>query len=183
MDVYAILKFLHIAFAIAWAGGGLALVVLAFLAERARDEERVITVVSLSGTFAPLVFGASSALVLIFGLLMVWIGGYTWSDAWIVLGFLGIVVLMAMAKLVFSPLGERFTSLSATPGKQPEALAAARRLMAFAKFDVVILFSIVLLMVAKPGWSDWPVLLVVAAVVALAGLAFLRPERQAAVAA
>jgi hypothetical protein len=136
----------------------------------------------LSGTFAPLVFGPSSALVLIFGLLMIWIGGYAWSDAWIVLGFLGIVVLLSLAAFVLSPVGERFTTLSATPGKRPEALAAARRLMAFARFDVVILFSAVFLMVAKPGWSDWPVLLAVAAVLALAGVALLRPERRVPVA-
>jgi hypothetical protein len=42
----------------------------------------------------------------------------------------------------------------------------------------VMLFSIVFLMVVKPGWSDWPALLVAAAAVMLGAASFLRPARR-----
>jgi uncharacterized membrane protein len=183
MDTYTALKFLHVAFAIAWLGGGLTMVLLGILAERARDEARLMTVVDQVVTVAHRVFIPSTGLVLLFGLLMVWTGGLAWGEAWVVLGLLGILVTGGLGARVLTPLAEKTARLSAEPGKQPEANAAARRLLAVAKFDMAMLFSIVLLMVAKPGWSDWPLLLVVAAVLALAGLAFLRPERQAVVAA
>lgn len=183
MDIYTALKFLHVAFAIAWLGGGLTMVLLGILAERARDEARLMTVVDQVVTVAHRVFIPSTGLVLVFGLLMVWTAGYSWADAWIVLGLLGILVTGGLGARVLTPLAERVKALSTTPGKGPEAYVAARRLLAIAKFDMMMLFTIVLLMVAKPGWSDWPVLLVVAAVLALAGLAFLKPARRVAVAA
>ena len=183
MDTYTALKFLHVAFAIAWLGGGLTMVLLGILAERARDEARLMTVVDQVVTVAHRVFIPSTGLVLVFGLLMVWTGGLAWGEAWVVLGLLGILVTGGLGARVLTPLAETTARLSAEPGRQPEANAAARRLLAVAKFDMAMLFSIVLLMVAKPSWSDWPLLLVVAAVLALAGLAFLRPERQAVVAA
>lgn len=178
MDVYTALKFLHIAFAIAWLGGALTMVLLGFLAERAQDEAQLMTVVDQVVTVAHKVFIPSTGLVLIFGLLMVWTGGLAWTDAWIVLGLLGILVTGGLGARVLTPLAEQAKALASTPGKQPEAFVAARRLLAVAKFDMVMLFSIVLLMVAKPSWSDWPVLLVVAAVLVLAGLTFLRPGRR-----
>jgi uncharacterized membrane protein len=183
MDTYTALKFLHIAFATAWLGGGLALVLLGMLAERARDEARLMTVVDQVVAVAHRVFIPSTGFVLLFGVLMVWTAGYSWGDAWIVLGLLGILVTGGLGARVLTPLAEQATTFAATPGKQPEAFAAARRLLAIAKFDMVMLFSIVLLMVAKPGWSNWPLLLVVAALLALAGLAFLRPSRRMPVAA
>lgn len=183
MDIYTLLKFLHIAVATAWLGGGFVLVLLAIMAERAQDEGRLMAAVNQVVAIAPRVFVPGSALVLVFGVLMVWLGGLAWGDAWIVLGFLGILATGGLGALVLTPLAERSKALAATPGQEREALAVARRLLTLAKFDLVMLFSIVLLMVAKPGWSDWPLLLVVAAVVALAGLAFLRPERRVPVAA
>lgn len=183
MDAYTLLKFLHVAAAIAWLGGGFVLVLLGIMAERARDEARFMTVVSQVVAVAPRVFVPGSALVLVFGLLMVWVAGYSWGDAWIVLGLAGVLVTGGLGALVLSPLAERSKTLAAAPGQEGKALAVARRLLALAKFDLAMLFSIVLLMVAKPGWSDWPVLVVAAAVLALAALAFLRPDRRLPVAA
>ena len=181
MDTYTALKFLHVAFAIAWLGGGLTMVLLGLLAERARDEARLMAVIGQVVLVAHRVFIPSTVLVLLFGVLMVWTAGYGWSEAWIVLGLVGIVVTGFLGARVLTPLAERSAKLSTEPGKGPEASAAARRLLAVAKFDMAMLFSIVLLMVAKPGWSNWPLLLVVAAVLALAGLAFLRPVSRTAV--
>ena len=180
MDSYTAFKFLHVAFAIAWLGGGLTMVILGVLAERARDEARLRTVVEQVVLAAHRVFIPSTGLVLLFGLLMVWTGGYGWGEAWIVLGFLGILVTGGLGALLLTPLAERVARLGATPGQGPEAAAAAHRLIAVAKFDMTMLFSIVLVMVAKPSWGDWPLLAALAAIVALAALAFLRPERRAA---
>jgi uncharacterized membrane protein len=177
MDAYTILKFLHIVAAIAWLGGAFVLVILAIMAERARDEARMMAVVSQVVAIAPRVFVPGTVLVLVFGLLMVWIGNLAW-DAWIVLGLVGILVTGGLGALVLTPLAGRSKALTATPGKEQEALAVARRLLALAKFDLVMLFSIVFLMVVKPGWSDWPALLVAAAAVMLGAASFLRPARR-----
>jgi uncharacterized membrane protein len=154
------------------------MVLLGMMAERSRDEARLFSVVSQVVLAAHRVFIPGTVLVLVFGVLMVWTGGLAWSDAWISLALVGIVVTGGLGARVLTPMAERIATLSKDPSKQPEAYATARRLIAVAKFDMVMLFSIVLLMVAKPGWSDWPILLVVAAALALAAVAFLRPERR-----
>lgn len=183
MDAYTILKFLHVVVAIAWLGGGFAMVFLAVLAERARDDARFMAVVGQTAHIAPRVFAPGSGLVLLLGVLMVWTAGYAWGEAWIVLGLLGILVTGGLGALVLTPLAERSKSLAAEPGREREALEVARRLMTLAKFDLVMLFTIVFLMVAKPGWSDWPALLLALAAVALGAVTFLRPERRVPVAA
>jgi uncharacterized membrane protein len=169
MDWYLIVKFLHVACAVAWLGGGLALVILGVLADRARNDAALMAVIGGVVRIAPIVFIPGSVLVLLFGLAMVWLGGWAW-EAWLVFGLAGIAVTGAVGTLVLGPLAEKSAKLNAE-GRQAEALTAGRRLLKYAKADYVIQFAIVFAMVVKPGWSDLGILLGMAGVVAL-GLLF-----------
>ncbi len=173
MDWYAIAKFLHVACAVAWLGGGLGLVILGVLAERARDGAGVMAVIAHVVRIAPLVFVPGSVLVLLFGLAMVWLGGWNW-EAWLVLGLAGIAATGLIGALVLGPLSERAMRLQAE-GRDAEALVAGHKLLRIAKADYVLQFAIVFAMVVKPGWSELGVLAGMAGVVVFGlGLILIR---------
>ena len=174
MDLYDIIKFLHIAASILWLGGAFTLVLLGIFAERSGDAARLRGVMQQITIIAPRVFVPGTGAVLVLGLLLVWVGGLAW-DAWLVLGLLGVLVTGGMGARILSPLAERAME-HFNEGREAEAVRETRRCIAIARFDLAMLFTIVFLMVAKPGWSDWSALLVAAAAVALGALALRRSE-------
>ena len=176
MDLYEILKFLHVAASILWLGGAFAVVFLGILADRARDTARLSAVIQQVTVIAPRIFVPGTVVVLVLGLLLIWVGNLAW-EAWTLLGLLGILVTGSLGAFVLSPLAERAKETFAE-GREAEALGHCRRCLSIARFDLVMLFAIVYLMVAKPGWTDWPALLVVALALVLGGVAFLRPEQR-----
>jgi uncharacterized membrane protein len=167
MDGYLIVKFLHVSAAVLWLGGGIALLVLAILADRARQREAFMAVIADVGKLAPVVFMPGSVVVLLSGLAMIWLGGIAW-DAWLVIGIAGIAVTAGLGALVLGPSAERITRLVQEPGLESEALAEGRHLLRIAKLDYVLQFTIVFAMVVKPGWTDAAILAGMAALVGLA---------------
>ncbi len=179
MDAYTTTKFLHVAIAIAWLGGGLSLVTLGVLADRAKSDADIMTAIKSVVTLAPRVFVPGSILVLITGLLMVWLGGLTW-DAWVVFGLIGVVATGSIGGALLGPLAERAMKLAGDSSTRAEALSCARRLIRLAKLDYVLQFAIVYAMVTKPGWQDVGTLLAIAAIVAVASAYFLRSGEELA---
>lgn len=181
MDWYHILKFIHVSAAFLWLGGGAALVLLAYLADRARDIDVLLRVVSLVVRIAPVVFMPGSLIVLLTGLGMVWFGQLGW-DAWVAFGLGGIAVTAGIGMAVLGPTCEKVAKLTAE-GRIPEAVQGARRLISVSKFDYTLQFLIVFAMVVKPGWADIALLGAMAMIGVAAGLWFLAPaadRRQAA---
>lgn len=175
MDLYSILKFLHIASAVIWVGGGFALMVLGICAHRARSAEDLLAVMRGVGFIGPRVFLPASVLVLVFGLGMVWAGGWAW-EAWLVLGLGGTLATALFGQFVLKPRADYIAALSADPRRRRDALRVAVELIALARIDYAVLFSVVGLMVLKPGWGDLPVLAAAGAVIAAAAL-LSRPGR------
>jgi uncharacterized membrane protein len=173
MDAYTVTKYLHVALAMIWLGGGLCLVLLGSIAERARNDQDLLSAMKSVVTIAPRVFVPGAVLVLLSGLLMVWLGGLAW-DAWNILGLLGVLVTASVGAVILTPLAERAVKLAAEGGGQAEALACGKRLLRVAKADYVLQFTIVYAMVAKPGWQNVGSLTAMAAIVAAGALYFLR---------
>jgi hypothetical protein len=76
--------------------------------------------------------------------------------------------------LVLGPSCERALKLADTHGADA-AIPALRRVQRLAIMDYAVQFAIVFLMVVKPSWSDFAVFGGIAAIIALAALAALRP--------
>jgi uncharacterized membrane protein len=172
-DWYAVFKFLHIAAAICWIGGGMVLMTLGILAERRKDTASYMTVIKQVTSLATVWFIPSSLATLIFGIVASAIGGL-WSEAWVILGLVGFAATFATGNFLIKPTAERIEKLDAE-GHHAAAEADAHRMLQVSKFDYVMLFSVVALMVLKPGWGDIVTLGIIAVVIAAGGVLFLRP--------
>lgn len=173
MDTFLILKFLHVSLAIIWLGGGMCLILLGVFLGRNPTPDRVMTIVRLVAVYAPRVFIPASVLVLLTGIAAVHYGGYGW-DAWVILGLGGVAFTGVFGGKVLGPMADTAVAQAATGGDAAGA-ATGMRLLTLAKFDYVVQFSIVFLMVVKPGWGDILPLGLVAAAIAAGAVLILRP--------
>ncbi len=171
MDCYSIAKFLHVACAVLWLGGGFGLMLAAVVADRARNRDDFLSAVRLTTILAPRIFIPGSLIVLALGLAMMWLGGWRW-DAWIVIGLAGFVAASAIGGGKLGPAAAA-TGRLAAEGRFAEAVATGRAMLRFAKVEYVIQAVIVFVMVAKPGWSDHAVLSALALAAGTAILAIL----------
>jgi Predicted integral membrane protein (DUF2269) len=129
-------------------------------------------------------FIPSSLAVLLFGIVLVADSPWSFSQLWIVLGLIGYLVSFGMGILYFKPEGERIGAIVQAEGPDaPELAARIRRLNAFGRFELLVLFLVVAAMVGKPtGGDGWT--LAIGAAVLVAGLALTlrtvtRDERDA----
>lgn len=181
MDWYTGAKFLHIVFAIMWLGGGLCVTVLAMRAERANDDAELMRVIQSVVYLSPRLIVPASALTLVFGLVMVWLG-QSFTDLWIIIGLTGFALTFAIGTGLIKPTTDRIAEIVAREGASPAAVAQAKRLLRVVKFDMVLLYTIVADMVLKPTTGDVGILTAMAVIVAAAAAMFLGPNRRPAVA-
>ncbi|MCU0911757.1 MAG: DUF2269 domain-containing protein [Rhodobacteraceae bacterium] len=182
MDTFTLFKTLHVAAAIVWIGGGVTLAVGGAVARRSGSAAQFVAVGRLVALLGPRVFLPASIATLVFGLLMVWTGGLAW-DAWLVLGLAGAVATALFGTFVLKPRAEAIGIVAGVPHRREDAVRLTADLLRLASVDYVILFTVVTLMVVKPGWSDTGLL---AGMAALAGasaavLLALQSRRPAAV--
>lgn len=178
MDLYVMLKFGHVAAAVVWLGNGSALVLLGMILSRRGDAQGFMALIGNVALLGPRLFLPASIATLLTGVALVLVGGHGWP-AWVVLGLAGIAFTALFGALVLGPSAERAVAMAARVGARV-AQADGRRLLRLAKFDYVVQFAIVFVMVAKPGW-DQPGALMAAAMAILAGaVAFLQAPRRIA---
>ena len=169
--LYLVFKFLHIATAVLWIGGGVTLAVLGALAQRQGSEERMLQAVESSALLGVRWFMPLSMLTLVFGIVATTLVGL-WSEAWVTLGLLGFLATFLTGILILKPRSEAIDS-AAKAGNRAVAILEARDLLRVAKFDYVVLFLVVADMVLKPAWSDWWFHLIAAIFVVAGWAAFM----------
>ncbi|QYK43245.1 MAG: DUF2269 family protein [Paracoccaceae bacterium] len=176
MDLYTGLKFMHVLCAVVWLGGGFAFILLgSVLVARASGDAAHGSLTALirhTAFIGPRLFMPASLLTLLTGISLVFAGGLGWP-AWIVLGLAGIAFTAVLGAVAIGPEAERL----AAQGPSVD-LAGAQRLMRLGRFDYVVQFAIVFLMVAKPGWGDQAVLGGVALAVLVGAVLCLRPAQR-----
>jgi hypothetical protein len=79
---------------------------------------------------------------------------------------------------VLKPTSEKFTA-HFEAGRAAEAKAQGAKMETVAKFDNVLLFSVIFDMVVKPGWSDVVPLVIIAIAVIGGAVVFLLPALMA----
>lgn len=169
MTAYDIAKFAHIAFAALWLGGGATMVLLGWLLGAPDRQDGFMAVVRQVALLGTRLFTPCSIATLLTGLVMVWQGGTGWP-AWIVLGCGGIAFGALYGGLVLGPLADR----AAAAADPCAGYAMGRRLLRLAAFEYAVQFSIVWVMVTKPGWADLPLLAPPAVAITVAAALVLR---------
>jgi uncharacterized membrane protein len=178
MDLYLLVKFLHVASAVIWIGTGLGLVILGIAAERKNDRDGFVRIVLNVAFMAPRVFVPASIAALVFGVIAAWMA-WGFTPLWVVLGILGYAATFITGNFFLGPRAGRVAAIVASEGHSERAAAVGRELLTLAKFDYLMLFVVVADMVLKPTPADWPVLAAMAVVIAAGAVAFLMPVLRA----
>ena len=172
MDWYSIFKFLHVTSAIIWLGGALTMVLLGVAADRAKDDNDLVGIVLKVAWAADRIFVPASVATLIFGLVATWIGGL-WSQLWVMIGLAGIVATIFIGVVILTPRAKKVKAAHAGGSVTAESVGLSKEILAIAKFDMAMLFTIVADMVLKPKPEHWITLAIMALVVVAAAAVFL----------
>ncbi len=152
MDSYDIVKFLHVLFAVIWVGAGLCITVLALRASRATDPAEIVKLGRDIAWLGNRFFVPASLATLIFGIITVLVGDWSFGDTWIVLGLVGYALTFITGAGYLGPQSERVAKLADEHGDtHPLAVQGMKKILAVSRIDQVVLLAVVLNMIIKPG--------------------------------
>jgi uncharacterized membrane protein len=172
MTWYEFLLWVHISASVIWVGAGFLLVVLAMRADRTDDEAQIARILNDNAWLATRLFIPASLTVVAAGVLLTIDGPWEWDQLWIVIGLLGYLATFLTGLTVLRPRGDAIAAAIERDGAMtPVSLADARRLLALARIDYVVLFLVIADMAMKPAGDDVGLLIGMAAIFAL-GLAW-----------
>ena len=178
MSYYDVLLFAHIAAAVVWIGGGVGLVILANRFFRSRDNAALKGLLDQATWFSTYIFVPSSLLVLLFGILLVIEGPWSFGQLWIVLGLLGFAATFVTGLFIVKPRGDAINAIMKRDGgMSDEAAAKTRELFLLTRIDYAVLFMVIADMALKPSSDDVWTLAAMAAVIAVVALLVVRAVR------
>jgi uncharacterized membrane protein len=152
LDRYELLKFVHIAAAIVWVGGGAAIQFFALRTMAARDGSRLAAFARDTDWIGNHVFIPSALLVVVLGFVLVWDGPYELGMTWVWLSLILFAVSFVAGAAFLGPESKRIgAQIDAEGVDSPAVQARIRRLIKLSRLDLVLLFAIVFLMVVKPA--------------------------------
>lgn len=152
LDGYTILKTLHVLLVVAWVGGALTLNILATRTVRSGDDARVVAMARDTAWIGTRVFAPTSILVLVFGVLTVLSGGYSFATPWILIGLIGIGITVITGSMFLGPENRRLAAMGGEGGgADQEFRRRMSRVLAIARIDLVVLALVIVDMVVKPG--------------------------------
>jgi uncharacterized membrane protein len=173
MDLSILLKFVHVTAAVLWVGGGFAIILVGLVMAGRATAETQIALTRATMLLAPRLFVPVSLITLGTGVALLFVAGWGWQP-FTVLGLAGILFTAGFGMFYLGPSCDRALKIEATEGAAA-ALPLLRRVQRLALMDYTVQFAIVFLMVVKPSWDDFAVFGGLAAVIALAVLATVRP--------
>lgn len=149
MEAFEVYKFLHIAAAIVWVGGGAVATVFAARLGAATPEHRLGFARDME--FASTrVFMPASLLTLLFGILMVVDSDvFAWEQAWVVIGLSAVVISAVLGMAYLGPQSAKL--VAELEAGDPAAAERIRGISLVSRLDLVVLFVAVWAMVVKPG--------------------------------
>ncbi|HEV2712193.1 MAG TPA: DUF2269 family protein [Gaiellaceae bacterium] len=168
MTSYELWLFLHVLAVIIWVGAVTAIDLLWFRAERTGDPAEMGRMGQLQQWLTPRLFIPSALAALVFGVLLVLDGPWSFGDVWIALGLLGFAATFLVGLLYLRPQGQRMGEIVARHGPtSPEARRHGKKLLVVARVQLLLLFLVVADMVLKPTSDDPWTLVVLAAILAV----------------
>ena len=162
MTRYDVFLFLHILSVILWVGAGTTVGLLWFHPDR----ELRRRIAPLGEWLGPRLFAPAALGALVFGLLLVHEGHWTFRPLWVRLGLSAFALSFVINAAVRAPLSRKLAG-------QPKRLEGT--LSALSRFDLSVLYLAVADMVLKPDASDTVFIVVAAMILAVtAGLVIMR---------
>ena len=152
IDAYTGLKFVHVLAAIVWAGGAVSANIIGTRIKASGDADRLVAFGRDTEWLGTHVYLPASLVVLVFGILTALKGHYSFSQAWLLIGIVGIVATAITGSAFLGPELKRISGLVESKGvADPEVAGRISRVIAVARIDLVVLLIVIFVMVTKPG--------------------------------
>ena len=150
MDVYEILKFLHVLLAIAAVGANTTYGI--WLSRAARDAKHLAFTLKGVKILDDRIANPAYALLLVTGIAMLFVRKIAWSTPWLLLSLILYAALVVLGLLGYTPTLRRQIAILGTKGPHsPEYRLLAARGVRLGALLAVLAIIIVFLMVAKPA--------------------------------
>lgn len=147
--VYDLLKFLHVAGAIAWVGGALTVTVLTARLASEPDIGAQAVLSDHAARLGQVLLGPAAALTLLAGMATSFAGGID-VTLWIAWGYLGVIGSIALGVTVIRRTTSALASAAADGGPQARIASLRRRVVGLQTLNIVLLLTVVAAMVFKP---------------------------------
>jgi uncharacterized membrane protein len=149
---YNTLKFLHVLAAITWVGGAIYAQALAIKVMREGDGAHLTRLAKDLGDLGQRLSVPASVSVLVFGVWLVAVSAWNFTDAWILIGLTGIAIIIVTGAFFLGPEAQRLGTLAGERDPtDPDIQGRIRRILAISRIDLVVLVLVVADMVFKPG--------------------------------
>jgi len=149
---YDTLKFFHVLAAITWVGSAIYAQALATKVMGEGDPARLAATAKDIGDLGKRLITPAAIAVLLLGIWIVAVSPWNFTDAWVLLGLIGIGITIVTGAGFLGPESERLAKLSAERDpSDPEIQRRIKRIFAVSRVDLVVLTLVVADMVFKPG--------------------------------
>ena len=116
------------------------------------DPGRMVSTAKDVGDLGKRLITPSAIAVLVFGVGLVAVSDWSFSDTWILLGLIGIAITIVTGAGFLGPESDRVARLGAERDpSDPEVQRRIKRIFAISRVDLVVLVLVVADMVFKPG--------------------------------
>ena len=150
MNLYGLLKFLHVLSVVLWVGGVTALWITTLRLARAGDYPTVARLLPVGTRYGQSVVGPASGIVLITGIWMAVIGDL-FKTPWVGIGMTGIVLHFILGATLVRRNWMTIGRLVDDPNRDPSQLTAAiRRATTTTWVYLLIMIVVIAAMVLKP---------------------------------
>jgi uncharacterized membrane protein len=148
---YGVFNSIHVLAAIVWLGGGAATTLLAWRAQRAKDNAQLLQIAKQAEWLSFRVFVPASLVVVAMGFVLMHKGDWGYGHFWTLFGLIAWGVSFAVGAAFLGPEAGRLSKLIETKGPEdPDVFARVNRIISVARTDVVLVLLIAADMVAKP---------------------------------
>ena len=151
--MYDIAKLIHVVAAILWIGGGVMITIYNARLWNAKDVQGLRSVNDVASSLGKAYFMPLAIVTLIAGIVMVLdTDAIAFSDAWISIGFAGIILTALIGPLRIEPAAERLAeSIQANGIEAQETVAIQQQVRMWSMIDLVILLVVTWAMIYRPG--------------------------------
>ncbi len=151
---YEVFKTIHVLAAVLWLGGGALITLLAWKAQRAKDNIQLLGIAKQAEWASTRVFVPASLVVVAMGVVLMHKGNWGYGHFWPLFGLIAWGVSFLVGAAFLGPQSGKLAKLIELKGPDdPDVAARTSRIIAVARADVVLILLVAADMVAKPFLS------------------------------